>query len=109
MGHYYQSFQNQEGFKRLCVEILVRVFNDVQTIEWFQYYCQHYNRYRDNFSKNKLKKHFEAIDWLMEDREQNIYLRFLQMENMTDEAMWRAIKMKIEGKKQFCKVLEEIK
>ena len=102
------KYQTQEGVKRLCVEILVRVFNDILTKKWYIYYLSQYTKHGDKFTKNKLRKHYDAIEWFMVDRKSNIYLDCLGYEMISDKAMWKVIQDKMNGNKKFCKILEDI-
>jgi hypothetical protein len=100
--------QTQEGIKRLCVEILVRVFNDILTKKWYIYYLSKLTKNGDKFTKNKLRKHYDAIEWFMVDRQTNIFLDYLNLEMTSDRFMWKVIQDKMNGNKKFYKILEEV-
>jgi len=101
-------YQTQEGIKRLSVEIIVRVYNDILTKDWYVYYLSQNSIKGDKFTKNKLKKHYTAIEWFMSNRKTNVFFMFLNLEDISDDQMWQAIQNKMDGNKKFCKILEEL-
>ena len=61
------NIKDKDAYKRLFTEMLIINFNDILPRRFYQYHVS--NVLKNNCSKSalKLKRHKEAIDWLLSD------------------------------------------
>ena len=112
--HYLYDIDHErlcEGYKRLCIEVVIKVFNDILTKKWYTYYIVRYTtggkREKTKWIEYKLKRHFEAIEWLMTDRKNNIFLCYLGLENLTDRQMRNIISNRMDSEMKTYKIMKE--
>jgi hypothetical protein len=101
-----QSKKDYDAYKWLFLEMLLHVFNDILTNRWYRYYTINVIKYNCKVSKRKLKKHYEAIEWLMNGKD-TLCFRILGLQELSESDIVKAISRKFNGSKKFNKILRQ--
>ena len=100
-----KTIKNKNAFLWLYTEVLVRAFNDILTNRWYQYYTIKYLTEKNKTAKRKLKKHFDAINWLLYERYE-LCFEVLKLIHLKDQTVLDAISKKFnsQGKRRSLQV-----
>lgn len=98
--------KDNEAYKWLFTEVLIKQFNNILTKEWYQYYIVRYLKHKDPVARKKIKDHTEAIHWFLHERN-CLCFRILEIEWISDEKVLEAITKKFNGNKKFIKILKD--
>jgi len=97
-----QIEKDMDAIRWMYTEILIRTFNDILPSEWYIYHMSKFLSMHNKNSKKVLKKHFEAINWLLSD-ERDLCFRVLGLQNLSQNNIMDAINFKIYGHQKFMK------
>jgi hypothetical protein len=105
-GELIRRQKDEDAFRRLFAEVILRAFNDILTREWYQYYLIKWLKKRDKRAKRLLAKHHDAIDWLLYEKHE-LCFRVLKLEHLSPETIIAAISKKFNSPRKFNKLLQE--
>lgn len=96
--------KDADAFKRMFAEMILIVFNDILSCEYYQYHMVNFLQDGDMKSKKKIDAHNEAIDWLLSDEKMRILcFQFLGLSHLSKDDIMNAITMKFVQSKKFNK------
>jgi hypothetical protein len=93
-----------EAYKWLYTEVLLRAFNDILPIKWYEYHMTKFLKNRNKNSRKVLRRHFDAINWLLTERHE-ICFEILGLSNISDKTVLDAIEYKMHGPQKFMKLM----
>ena len=103
----YIKKKNSDAFRRMYIEVLLRVFNDILPLEMYQYYLSRFIHFNDARSKLKISLHNDAINWLLGDSGDNrLCFEVLGLQYKTRDQWLKAIYFKFNNPKKFLKFAE---
>lgn len=106
MDDFIQLQKDEEAYRWMFIEVLVKQFNNILTKDWYRYYVARYLKHKDPVAKKKIKEHSEAIHWFLHERD-CLCFRVLGIEWISDEMVLKAISRKFNGDKKFIKIMKE--
>ena len=96
--------KNQDAYYRMFTEMLLIVFNDILSYEYYQYHVTNYLQNKDIKSKKKIEAHNEAIDWLLSDDDaKKLCFLVLRLDFLSKDDIMKAIVKKFTQAKKFNK------
>lgn len=98
-------YKEVDACKRLCAELLIIVFNDILTKEYYRYHMHEALRYSNKTSWSKICRHMDAIEWLMNEEceVRNLCFSVLGINGLSKIRIQSAIMYKFNGDQKFIK------
>jgi len=100
---YIKLQKNMDAFRRMYMEFIVNIYNDIMTYQDYSDAIRIWLLHKNEYYKNKLERHYDAINWLINDSIDSLCFRVLELEHLTQEDIINSISKKFYANKKFIK------